>query len=96
MSLRSNFKTDTIIKFAGQIGNDKVFFWVDHLITSDHFKLTAKLELARAMPDAKLENVYDASKENHVNQIKEKKQNKISRTYIELTPFMLIFLFLYC
>ena len=64
MSLTSNFKTDTIIKFAGQIGNDKVFFWVDHLITSDHFKLTAKLELAKAMLDAKLENVYDASKEN--------------------------------
>ena len=42
----------------------KCFFWVDHLITSDHFKLTANLELAKAMLDAKLENVYDASKEN--------------------------------
>ena len=26
VSLTSNFKTDTIIKFAGQIGNDKVLF----------------------------------------------------------------------
>ena len=67
MSLTSNCKTDTIVKFTGQIGNDKVLFWVDRLILSEHFRLTAKLELAMAMLGAKLEILYDASKENHVN-----------------------------
>ena len=67
MSLTSNCKTDTTVKFTGQIGNDKVLFWVDHLILSEHFRLTAKLELAMAMLGAKLEILYDASKENHVN-----------------------------
>ena len=49
MSLTSNCKRDTTIKFTGQIGNDKVLFWVDHLILSEHLRLTAKLELAMAM-----------------------------------------------
>ena len=45
---------------------------------------------------AKLENLYDASKENQVNQMKENKQNKKTRIYfynIELTPVKLNFLF---
>ena len=71
MSLTSNCKTDTTVKFTGQIGNDKVLLRVDRLILSEHFWLTLKLELAKAMLGAKLENFYDASKENHVNQNKE-------------------------
>ena len=49
MSLTSNCKTDTNVKFTGQIGNDKVLFRVDRLRLSEHLNLTAKLELARAM-----------------------------------------------
>ena len=47
---------------------------------------------------AKLENLYDASKENQVNQMKENKQNKKTRIYfynIELTPVKLNFLFFF-
>ena len=61
MSLASNFKTDTTVKFTKQIGNDKVLFRVDRLILIEHFRLTAKLELAKAMLGAKLEVFYDAS-----------------------------------
>ena len=71
MSLTSNCKTDTTVKFTGQIGNNKGLFRVDFLVLSEHFRLTAKLELAKTMLSAKLEILYDASKENHVNQIKE-------------------------
>ena len=45
---------------------------------------------------AKLEILYDASKENQVNQMKENKENKKTRIYfysIELTPVKLNFLF---
>ena len=71
MSLTSNCKTDATVKFTGQIRNDKLLFWVDCLILSEHFWLTAKLELAKAMLGAKLEILFDTSEENHVNQIKE-------------------------
>ena len=72
MSLISNCKTT--VKFTGQIGNDKVLHQVDGLTPSKQFKLTAKLKLAETMLDVKLGILYDASKENHVNQIKENKQ----------------------
>ena len=50
MSLTSNCKTDTTVRFTGQIGNDKVLFRVDRLILSERFRLTTKLELAKIMP----------------------------------------------
>ena len=53
MLLTSNCKTDTTVKFIGQIGNDKVLLQVDRLILSEYFRLTAKLELANAMLGAK-------------------------------------------
>ena len=81
MSLSSNCKTDTTVKFTGQIGNDKVLFRVDQLILSEHFRLTAKLELAKAMLGAKSEILYDTSKENLVNQSKKKNKIKKSRTF---------------
>ena len=43
MSLTSNCKTDTTVKFTGQIGNDNMLFRVDRLILSEHFRLTAKV-----------------------------------------------------
>ena len=55
MSYTSNCKTDTTVKSTGQIGNDQVLFWVDRLILSEHFRLTAKLELAKVMLGTKLE-----------------------------------------
>ena len=56
MSLTSNCKTDTTVTFTSQIGNNKVLFQVDHLILIEHFRLTAKSELAKAMLGAKLQN----------------------------------------
>ena len=53
MSLTSNCKTDTTVKFTGQIENDKVLLRLDRLILSKHFRLTAKLEQAEAMLHAK-------------------------------------------
>ena len=47
MSLISNCKTNTAVKFTGQITNDKVLLGTDCLILSEHFKLTAKLELVK-------------------------------------------------
>ena len=61
MSLTSNCKTDTTVEFTDHIGNNKVLFRVDRLTLSEHFRLTAKLELAKAMLGAKLEILYDAS-----------------------------------
>ena len=55
MSLTSNCKTDITVKSTDQIGNDQVLFRVDRLILSEHFRLTAKLELAKVMLGAKLE-----------------------------------------
>ena len=40
---------------------------------SENLKLTAKLGLAKTMLGARLETLYNASKENQVNQIKENK-----------------------
>ena len=59
--LTSNCKTDKTARFTGQICKDKLLFPVDHLILIEHFKLTANLELAKAMLGAKLEILYDAS-----------------------------------
>ena len=78
ISLTSNCKTDTTVKFTGQM-----LFQVDRLILSEQFRLTAKVQLAKAMLGAKLEILYDASKENHVNQIKKKKQLKKKKKKIK-------------
>ena len=67
MSFTSNCKADTTVKVTFQIWIDKVFLRVVHLILSEHFKLTIKLEQAKAMLGAKLEILYGASKENQVN-----------------------------
>ena len=72
--LTSNYKADTTVNITGQIGNGKVLLRVYHVILREHFKLTSKLELAKAMLGAKLATLYDASKENQVTQIKEDKQ----------------------
>ena len=78
MPLTSNCKTETTVTFTGQIGNDKVLLRVGCLILTEHFKLTAKLQLAKATLCAELEILYDASKENQVYQTKENKQYKKS------------------
>ena len=61
MSLTSNCKTDTTVKFTDQIGNDKVLLRVDRLILIEHSRLTAKLELAKTILGEKLEVFCDAS-----------------------------------
>ena len=61
MSLTSNCKTDTTVKFTDQIGNDKVLLRVDRLILIEHSRLTAKLELAKTIQGEKLEVFCDAS-----------------------------------
>ena len=69
----------TCIKLQKQIqllnlqANDKLLLRLDRPMLSENLKLTAKLGLAKTMLGARLETLYNASKENQVNQIKENK-----------------------